>query len=103
MIEATAQGFDFQHQFPLFQGAADDLDQIAQRIRESLAAHKIQSNDHINLPIPTISMGIAVFPIETNETTKLIDLADNRLYIAKERGRDQIEPVAAFWENLETK
>jgi diguanylate cyclase (GGDEF)-like protein len=24
--------------------------QIAQRIRESLAAHKIQSNDHINLP-----------------------------------------------------
>ena len=48
-------------------------------------------------------MGIAVFPIETNETTKLIDLADNRLYIAKERGRDQIEPVAAFWENLEKK
>ena len=77
--------------------------QIAQRIRESLAAHKIQSNDHINLPIPTVSMGIAVFPIETNETTKLIDLADNRLYIAKERGRDQIEPVAAFWENLEKK
>lgn len=74
--------------------------QIAQRIRESLAAHKIQTNERANLPIPTISMGIAVFPTETDQTTKLIDLADNRLYKAKERGRDQIEPTAAFWEEL---
>ena len=29
MIEATAQCFDFEHQLPFFQGAANDLDQIA--------------------------------------------------------------------------
>ena len=89
-------------EFVIFLPNADGLQatQIAQRIRESLAAHKIQNNEHANLPIPTISMGIAVFPTETDQTTKLIDLADNRLYKAKERGRDQIEPTAAFWEEL---
>ena len=89
-------------EFVIFLPNADGIQatQIAQRIRESLAAHKIQNNEHANLPIPTISMGIAVFPTETDQTTKLIDLADNRLYKAKERGRDQIEPTAAFWEEL---
>jgi GGDEF domain-containing protein len=27
----------------------------------------------------------------------LIDVADRRLYVAKERGRNQIEPEAEFW------
>jgi diguanylate cyclase (GGDEF)-like protein len=71
-------------------------EQIAQRIRETLGLLKIKNNDQITIPIPTISMGIAVFPLETPTTSKLIDLADKRLYIAKERGRDQIEPTATF-------
>ena len=44
------------------------------------------------LPVPTVSQGIAVFPAEADEIYRLIDLADRRLYIAKERGRNQIEP-----------
>ena len=35
--------------------------------------------------------------IEQKRIRKLIDLADKRLYVAKERGRNQIEPATAFW------
>lgn len=70
---------------------------VAQRIRETLGSLKIRNSEQFTIPIPTISMGLAVFPLETNDTTKLIDLADKRLYTAKERGRDQIEPALAFW------
>ena len=69
--------------------------QIAARIQKSLPTLKIHNNDQITMPIPTVSMGIAIFPLETDDTTKLIDLADKRLYIAKERGRDQIESKSA--------
>ena len=72
---------------------------VAQRIRETLGSLKIKNNKQLTIPIPTVSMGIAVFPTDTNDMTKLIDLADKRLYIAKERGRDQIEPAPTFWEN----
>ncbi len=65
--------------------------QVARRIRETLATIKINNHEHIEIPAPTTSMGIAVFPKETEDVTKLIDLADRRLYIAKKRGRDQIE------------
>ena len=65
--------------------------QVAQRIRGTLAEFKMNSDSHSPIPIPTISMGIAVFPDETDDVQKLIDFADHRLYIAKERGRDQIE------------
>ncbi|MBM4427473.1 MAG: diguanylate cyclase [Chloroflexi bacterium] len=65
--------------------------QVALRIQESLSTFKLQLNGSGYLPTPTVSMGIAVFPAETDNINILIDLADKRLYIAKERGRDQIE------------
>ncbi len=68
--------------------------QVAERIRETLASIKINNSNHAEIPIPTASMGIAVFPEEAVEIIKLIDLADQRLYIAKERGRDQIETAS---------
>jgi len=52
---------------------------------------KVRNNEQVTIPIPTVSQGIAIFPAETEDITKLIDLADKRLYIAKERGRDQVE------------
>lgn len=70
--------------------------QIAERIRITMASLQVKTSDEKSIPTPTVSQGIAIFPIETNDTTKLIDLADERLYIAKERGRDQIEPAPAF-------
>lgn len=76
--------------------------QIANRIRESLASLKIHHNDLTTIPVPTASQGIAVFPDETTDIIKLIDLADQRLYIAKNRGRDQIEPAPTLHENIKT-
>jgi diguanylate cyclase (GGDEF)-like protein len=74
---------------------AEQALQVAERIRASLADSKFKGN-HMPFAVPTISMGIAVFPVETDSVTKLIDLADRRLYIAKERGRNQIEPATAI-------
>jgi diguanylate cyclase (GGDEF)-like protein len=68
---------------------------VARRIRESMALLKVRNTERIDIPVPTISQGIAIFPAETDDTTKLIDLADKRLYIAKKRGRDQIESAPA--------
>ncbi len=69
--------------------------QIAQRIRETLAALKLNREKQISFPTPTVSQGIALLSEEINDISKLIDLADKRLYIAKDRGRDQIEPPPA--------
>ena len=66
--------------------------QIAKRISETLRTLKVEDQEQKTVPIPTISQGIAVYPDEANEIYRLIDIADRRLYIAKERGRDQIEP-----------
>lgn len=71
---------------------------VAQRIRETLG--QATFTDRMGNPVepPTVSQGIAVFPDEADEAYALIDLADQRLYKAKSRGRDQVEPDAAFWE-----
>ncbi len=63
---------------------------VAHRLRNSLRA--IQVLDRTGQPVapPTISQGISVFPEETQEMYALIDLADKRLYQAKENGRDQV-------------
>ncbi len=73
--------------------------QVAQRIRKSMESLKLQTTDLREIPAPTVSMGVAVFPNEKKFVNELIDLADSRLYIAKERGRDQVEPAPAFFEN----
>lgn len=69
--------------------------EVAQRIRNTLASLELDHHGSPELPVPTISQGIAVFPGEQSDIPKLIDLADKRLYIAKERGRDQIESAPA--------
>ncbi len=77
--------------------------QVAERIRGTMASLKVRNESQITIPVPTMSIGIAVFPIETDKIIKLIDLADQRLYTAKERGRDQIEPASAFWDESKRK
>ena len=73
--------------------------QVAYRIRETLANMDLKSLNQEKIPVPTISQGIAEFSREADEIFNLIDLADNRLYIAKGRGRDQIEPQARHWDH----
>ena len=74
--------------------------QVAERIGQTMAALRIEDREQRTVPVPTVSQGIAIFPVEADEIYRLIDLADRRLYIAKERGRNQIEPNISHWETI---
>lgn len=65
---------------------------IAIRIRDTMLTCTVQGKDQTAIRLPTVSQGIAVFPHEAGDLVELMHLADRRLYIAKERGRNQIEP-----------
>lgn len=72
--------------------------QVALRLQETLRTLSLHPKNEKTLPFPTISQGIAVFPAEANDSDTLIQLADRRLYIAKQRGRNQVEPGVTHWE-----
>jgi diguanylate cyclase (GGDEF)-like protein len=74
-----------------------EAQRIARRIQEKVNTMVLTSPDGRKLPLPTISQGIALFPDETNQIMRLLDLADKRLYVAKERGRNQVEPDTQHW------
>ena len=76
---------------------------VAERIGQTMMLLRIEDREQKTIPVPTVSQGVAVFPAEADEIYRLIDLADRRLYMAKERGRNQIEPVAEHWEKLQAK
>ena len=71
--------------------------QIAGRISETMKSLRVEDRDQRTVPIPTVSQGVAVYPNEADEIYRLIDIADRRLYVAKERGRNQTEPGMDFW------
>ena len=74
--------------------------QIAERIRASMLKLSLHNYEQTTIPMPTVSQGIAIYPLEADGVMKLIDLADKRLYVAKERGRNQVEPDKSHWEKL---
>jgi diguanylate cyclase (GGDEF)-like protein len=89
-------GEEFAISLPGATGA--DASRVAERIGQTMALLQIEDREQNPIPVPTVSQGIAVFPHEANEVFPLVDLADRRLYVAKERGRNQIEPDAGYWE-----
>jgi diguanylate cyclase (GGDEF)-like protein len=66
--------------------------EIARRIQQSMKQIEFTARDGSMIPAPTISQGISTYPSDAAGTYTLIDVADQRLYIAKNRGRNQIEP-----------
>jgi len=74
---------------------ADQVQQVALRVRETMATLTVMDSSQAPIPSPTMSQGYALFPAEARGLTELIHLADQRLYIAKARGRNQIEPHSA--------
>jgi diguanylate cyclase (GGDEF)-like protein len=74
---------------------------VAKRIGETMAELRVEDRDQRTIPVPTVSQGIAVFPNEAYDIYRLIDLADQRLYVAKGQGRNQIEPAAIHWKEEE--
>jgi diguanylate cyclase (GGDEF)-like protein len=79
-----------------------DAVKVAARIGQTMALLRVEDRQQRRIPVPTVSQGIAVFPREEDDIYRLIDLADRRLYLAKERGRNQIEPVESHWSDLNT-
>jgi diguanylate cyclase (GGDEF)-like protein len=75
--------------------------QVAERIGKTMATLHVLDREQRTIPVPTVSQGIAIYPMEADEIYRLIDLADRRLYIAKERGRNQIEPGISHWQNFQ--
>jgi diguanylate cyclase (GGDEF)-like protein len=73
---------------------------VAERISQTMNALRVEDREQRTIPVPTVSQGIAVYPAEADEIYRLIDLADRRLYIAKGRGRNQIEPDINHWKTL---
>jgi diguanylate cyclase (GGDEF)-like protein len=80
-------------------GPVDAL-RVAERIGQTMATLQVEDRDQKTIPVPTVSQGIAIYPNEAEEIYRLVDLADRRLYIAKERGRNQVEPHPNQWEIL---
>jgi diguanylate cyclase (GGDEF)-like protein len=72
---------------------ASQVEQIALRIRRSMADLQLEDAEHTPIPAPTVSQGYAIFPQQAQDISALIHLADKRLYTAKARGRNEIEPT----------
>jgi len=72
---------------------APQLFDIATRVRQALSEVKITGNARDPIPAPTVSQGLAIFPHEASTLVDLLHLADQRLYAAKARGRNEIEPA----------
>ncbi len=77
-----------------------DAFNVAERIGQTMALLRVEDREQQAIPVPTVSQGIAVFAVEADEIYRLVDLADRRLYIAKDRGRNQIEPGTDYWEEF---
>jgi len=78
----------------------DEAHQVAERVQKSMQNMILNDPKKEKIPAPTVSQGISVFPDEASEINRLIYLADQRLYIAKERGRNQIEPDLSHWKKI---
>lgn len=68
--------------------------QVALRIQCTMAGLTVQDAAGISIPAPTVSQGVAEFPRDASDIVALIHQADRRLYVAKARGRNQVEPAA---------
>ncbi len=77
---------------------AEQAGQIALRIRDTMQTLTVRVEGGHTVPVPTVSQGLAVYPREASTIMELIHLADRRLYVAKGRGRNQIEPEPPNWE-----
>lgn len=71
--------------------------QVAERIRVTLRSLAVRLANGQRVSPPTVSQGIAMFS-EAPDAERLVDLADRRLYVAKARGGDQVEPGEAHWD-----
>jgi diguanylate cyclase (GGDEF)-like protein len=65
---------------------------VAERVRAAVAGHSFPSAPDGSI---TVSLGVATFPEDANDSHSLIAAADRGLYLAKERGRNRVSTVPA--------
>ncbi|MGQ0700090.1 MAG: PAS domain S-box protein [Panacagrimonas sp.] len=65
-----------------------------QRIREAVACMRVQFKDGEPLAL-TVSIGVALFPLDGADAQNVIERADAALYEAKHRGRDRVSLFAS--------
>jgi diguanylate cyclase (GGDEF)-like protein len=63
---------------------------LAKQLRRLVAEHSFGIGDEAGPNRVTISIGIATFPEDADDADELILIADQRLYQAKETGRDRV-------------
>lgn len=62
---------------------------FAERIRTTIASTQFSQSENAELIPVTVSIGLAGFPKDALEKTKLVQMADKALYIAKFGGKNQ--------------
>ncbi|MFK5881739.1 MAG: GGDEF domain-containing protein [Sulfurospirillum sp.] len=66
----------------------DEVIQIAERIRESIANEKIRINENLSIKA-SVSIGVNVNPDKSKTLKEAIRVADKMLYLAKNKGRNR--------------
>lgn len=69
---------------------ADEARAVAQRLRSGMAEMPLRNGSSRPIPKPTISQGIAAYPLNAQTDDELILLADKALYKAKDTGRNGV-------------
>lgn len=72
------------------EASSDQAERVAQRIRDTVARLDLRNGEDARMPNPTVSQGIATFPVHAHSADELVARADQALYSAKSRGRDQV-------------
>lgn len=70
--------------------SVEEAKEIANQICAAMLKIVVTSRNGESAPIPTVSQGIAAFPIHARNREELIDLADAALYRAKNTGRGRV-------------
>jgi diguanylate cyclase (GGDEF)-like protein len=68
--------------------AADGAQALADRLCAHIRATPVVINDSLRETV-TVSMGLAVYPVDTDAADRLVAAADQALYAAKTAGRDR--------------
>lgn len=77
----------------------DDALDLAETFRRTVSAHTVKYGREL-LPQVTVSAGVASYPDDGVEVLTLMKTADMALYLAKERGRNQIVASTALKQDL---